>query len=206
MEHADVFLLEQGPASFSLTIMMPIKSQSEPPPETLVFKKWREQFHVVYVSDKLWTSDKILLEDKEKSGFLQPVLTTLGIESLKDVVSSFAISYKGTVNHDVGSCAWQWWAPKGQRSNWLCFFYSAKQRLPLGRKGCTATSSLTGISAWVILLPVMMHGPALPTSSLNSTTWKRLNEWEVMRIDFVWTSSSKNEATGQFDLSSASWS
>ena len=83
-----MFLLEQGPASFSLTIMMPIKSESEPPPETLVFKKWREQFHVVYVSDKLWTSDKMLLEEKEKSGFLQPVLTTLGIESLKNVASS----------------------------------------------------------------------------------------------------------------------
>ena len=65
-----------------------IKSESEPPPETLVFKKWREQFHVVYVSDKLWTSDKMLLEEKEKSGFLQPVLTTLGIESLKNVASS----------------------------------------------------------------------------------------------------------------------
>ena len=88
MEPEDLFLLEQGPASFSLTIMMPIKSESEPPPETLVFKKWREQFHVVYVSDKLWTSDKMLLEEKEKSGFLQPVLTTLGIESLKNVASS----------------------------------------------------------------------------------------------------------------------
>ena len=115
-----------------------------------------------------------------------------------------AMSYKGTVNQDGGSCGWQWWAPKVKRSNWLCFFHRAKQRLPFGRKGCTATSSPTGISAWVILIPLMIHGPAMPTSSLNSTTWKRLNEWVVMRIDLVWTSSSKNEATCQFDLGSAS--
>ena len=113
MEPEDLFLLEQGPASFSLTIMMLIKSESEPPPETLVFKKWREQFHVVYVSDKLWTSDKMLLEEKEKSGFLQPVLTTLGIESLKNVASSCCYvlqrDWIRMVDHVVGSDELQKW-------------------------------------------------------------------------------------------------
>ena len=115
-----------------------------------------------------------------------------------------AMSYKGTGNQDGGSCGWQW-APKVilslvKRSTWLCFFHRAKQRLPFGWKGCTATS--TGIAASVILIP-LFHGSAMPTSSLQSTTWKWLNEWVVMRIDLVWTSSSKNEATFQFDLGSA---
>ena len=45
MEPEDLFLLEQGPASFSLTIMMLIKSESEPPPETLVFKNQTSSGH-----------------------------------------------------------------------------------------------------------------------------------------------------------------
>ena len=104
MEPEELFHLEQGPESFSLT-MMPIKSESEPTPETVVFKKRREEFHVVYVSDKLWTSDRILLEDTEKSGVLQPVLTTLGIESLKNV----ALSLCYVLQRDRQSGWWIMW-------------------------------------------------------------------------------------------------
>ena len=101
MEPEELFQLEQGPESFSLT---PIKS-SESPPETVVFKKCREEYHVVYISDKLWTSDRNLLEEKEKSGLLQPVLTTMGIESLKNV----ALSLCYVLQRDRQSGWWIMW-------------------------------------------------------------------------------------------------
>ena len=90
------------------------------------------------------------------------------------LICHFAMSYNGTGNQDGGSCGWQW-APKGilsrvKRLNWICFAQTAKQKLRFGSKACTATSSPAGITAWWMILRLLSicHGPAMPTSSLNS--------------------------------------
>lgn len=104
MEPDELFHLEKGPESFSLTTV-PIQSSES---ETVVFKKRREAFHVLYISDKLWTLDKQALEGCDESGLLEPVLTMLGLQSFKkDFFCHFAMSYKGTGNQDGGSCGWQ---------------------------------------------------------------------------------------------------
>ena len=86
MEPDQLCHLQNGPESFSLT---PIKSESEPTPETVVFKKRRDTFHVVYISDTIWTLDRKLIED-DFSDKLRPVLmATVGMESLKNSDLSF---------------------------------------------------------------------------------------------------------------------
>ena len=86
MEPDQLCHLQNGPESFSLT---PIKSESEPTPETVVCKKRRDTFHVVYISDTIWTLDRKLIED-DFSDKLRPVLmATVGMESLKNSDLSF---------------------------------------------------------------------------------------------------------------------
>eukprot|EP00435_Cladocopium_sp_Y103_P045947 s524_g13.t1 len=91
MEPDELFHLEKGPESFSLTIL-PFKSESKDTSsssasETVIFKKRREAFQVVYISDNLWPWDRNLVES-EKFSALKPVLTTLGIESLETLSQS----------------------------------------------------------------------------------------------------------------------
>lgn len=84
MEPDELFHLERGPEAFSLTTLMidaKATAESETVPEAVVFKKRREEFHVVYISDRLWTMDRKVIEECDKSGALKPVLKMLGIES-----------------------------------------------------------------------------------------------------------------------------
>ena len=101
MEPEELFVLEKGPESLSLT-MLPIKESEHTAPETVVFKKQREEFHVLYISDNLWPFDRELLEATENSGGLQTVLTALQIESLKNLPLCYVLQ-----NQDGGSCGWQ---------------------------------------------------------------------------------------------------